>query len=482
MREELPEGWSNTTLAALFDFKYGKGLPQEKRNSNGSIKVYGSNGIVGLHDSAVTKGPAIVIGRKGSVGEIHYSPEACWPIDTTYFIDEYFGGLAPAYWLLYLKSLRLGEQEKSSAIPGISRNDIYAISISIPPLAEQLRIAATLKRLLGRVETCRERLDKFPILLERFKQSILNVACSGRLTGEWREKHPQLEPAMRTLTRIHNDHEKHGLGHGGQAAVPTDGVHTLAPEDHPGSWSVEELKWLCKPGKPITYGILKPGPDWPGGVPYIRVADFPRNKLAVAGVRRTNPAIARDYRRSILEAGDVLLSIRGTAGRVCRVPSELAGGNITQDTARISVHPNMSAEYVELYLKSTSVQRRLDAAMKGVAVRGVNIGDVRALQIAVPPIEEQFEIVRRVRRLMSFSERIEMRLEKVTKNAKKLTQAIFAKAFRGDMVPTEAELARHEARGYEPAYELLERIAAERNGLTSKHGLKGSPAKTVPSE
>src|SRR5260221_8411502 len=105
MIDELPQGWTSIALGDLFDFKYGKGLPQEKRKGSGSVSVYGSNGVVGVHNASVTNGPTIVIGRKGSVGEVHLSPKGCWPIDTTYFIDDFPGNLPPTYWALYLKSL-----------------------------------------------------------------------------------------------------------------------------------------------------------------------------------------------------------------------------------------------------------------------------------------------------------------------------------------------------------------------------------------
>ncbi len=189
MSDELPKGWATATLGGLFDFKYGKGLLRENRNGKGSFKVYGSNGVVGVHNKAVTKGPTIIVGRKGSVGEVHFSPEPCWPIDTAYFIDEFPPGSPPTYWALYLKSLRLGQQEKSSAIPGISRDDVYDNEVPIPPLAEQRRIVAKLETLLGKVDASQQRLAKIPVLLKRFRQSVLAAACSGRLTADWREEH-----------------------------------------------------------------------------------------------------------------------------------------------------------------------------------------------------------------------------------------------------------------------------------------------------
>jgi hypothetical protein len=93
MTDELPQGWASIALGDLFDFKYGKGLPQEKRNCSGSVNVYGSNGVVGVHNAAVTCGPTIIVGRKGSVGEVHLSTEAVGqstpPISSTSFSPIY---------------------------------------------------------------------------------------------------------------------------------------------------------------------------------------------------------------------------------------------------------------------------------------------------------------------------------------------------------------------------------------------------------
>ncbi len=80
----LPEGWVYCKIGDILKVNYGKGLKEVKRNP-GNISVYGSNGIVGQHNIALTKGPTIIIGRKGSVGAVHFSKEPCWPIDTTLF-------------------------------------------------------------------------------------------------------------------------------------------------------------------------------------------------------------------------------------------------------------------------------------------------------------------------------------------------------------------------------------------------------------
>ena len=348
---------------------------------------------------------------------------------------------------------------------------LEGIELPLPPLTEQERIVEKIDQILACVNAARERLTRAPVIVKRFRQAVLAAACCGRLTADYREKHSDLGSVSALLQQMHKSHEELP-GRRGNAAEPTDGVHDLTAEEIPSSWGIEELKFLCEPGRPITYGILKPGPHQPDGVPYIRVADFPGNRLSLQGIRKTTHKIAEEYRRSTLKAGDVLLSIRGTVGRVCRVPLELAGANITQDTARIAVHSAMLAEYVEIYLQSRRTQKRFEAAMKGVAVRGINIGDVRAVQVAVPQKAEQIEIVRRVEALFKLASAIEQRIAVAMVRADKLTQAILARAFRGELVPTEAELARREGRSYEPASELLERIRAQRRASESNTRVK----------
>jgi type I restriction enzyme S subunit len=77
---------------------------------------------------------------------------------------------------------------------------------------------------------------------------------------------------------------------------------------------------------------------------------------------------------------------------------------------------------------------------------------------AVPSLSEQEEIVRRTGALLSVADRIEERHEKAKAQVDRLTQSVLAKAFRGELVPTEAELARRGGREYETAEELLARI------------------------
>jgi type I restriction enzyme S subunit len=96
------------------------------------------------------------------------------------------------------------------------------------------------------------------------------------------------------------------------------------------------------------------------------------------------------------------------------------------------------------------------------------LDNIRETAVGLPPVEEQAEIMRRVEALFALSDAIEKRVILAAIRAGKLTQAILAKAFRGELVPTEAELARREGREYEPASVLLERIRKQRLAAATK--------------
>ena len=144
-------GWKTVTLGEFAPFTYGKGLPVGKRNSLGAIPVFGSNGIVGYHDSSLTDGPTIIIGRKGTVGAVHYSPIPCWPIDTTFFITGSDSALV-RFKYYALSMMGLERMNSDSAVPGLNRSAAHARTLLLPGESEQRSIAHILGTLDDKIE------------------------------------------------------------------------------------------------------------------------------------------------------------------------------------------------------------------------------------------------------------------------------------------------------------------------------------------
>jgi type I restriction enzyme S subunit len=137
----MPE-WTDVVLGAEIDLAYGKSLPAHTRQA-GHFEVFGSNGRVGHHTQPLIRGPGIIVGRKGSVGEIVYSASDFWPIDTTYYVVN--KGRHDWRFLYHLlSSLGLDKLNSHSAVPGLNREDVYSIPTKLPPKAEQEQIALSL--------------------------------------------------------------------------------------------------------------------------------------------------------------------------------------------------------------------------------------------------------------------------------------------------------------------------------------------------
>ena len=118
--------WRESQVGDEIELAYGKSLPANARE-RGVVGVFGSNGCVGSHSTALISGPGIVVGRKGSVGKVVYSHEDFWPIDTTYYVvnkndhDWRFLNHLLSY-------VRLDRLNTHSAVPGLNREIAYSIA------------------------------------------------------------------------------------------------------------------------------------------------------------------------------------------------------------------------------------------------------------------------------------------------------------------------------------------------------------------
>ena len=189
---EIPDHWEISKLKRVTNFIYGDSLPNENRKE-GVIPVYGSNGIVGYHDNSISKSPCIIVGRKGSYGKINYSYEECFPIDTTYFIDE-TATEKDLRWLYYLLfTLNLDSFSKDSAVPGLSREDAYERYVILPSKEEQKSIAIFLDKKTKQVNNLIQKKQKQIELLKEQRMAIINHAVTKGLNPNVKMKDSGIE-------------------------------------------------------------------------------------------------------------------------------------------------------------------------------------------------------------------------------------------------------------------------------------------------
>ncbi len=331
----MTAAWPEVTLGEVCEFRYGKALPAHDR-VGGDFGVFGSNGQVGRHDKPLTAGSTIIVGRKGSFGEVTYSEDACWPIDTTYFVDA-TATEADLRWLYYrLKALPLTSLNRAAAVPGLNRADAYSLRLLLPPLQEQRRIASLLDAADCIAHSRREALTSLDHLIS---------AVSGR----WFD-----EPAP---------------------VVPL-GDHVRFLTSGARGWA----KYYAE-----------------RGARFVRSLDVRMNEIASTDAVYVDAPNSAEARRIRIEAGDVLLTITGSRiGRAAEAPCDLAGAYISQHVAIIRADENrLLPGYLALWLTHPAHgQRQIAARQYGQTKPGLNFDQIRSFQLPVPELSRQQALLR----------------------------------------------------------------------------------------
>jgi type I restriction enzyme S subunit len=175
---QTPAGWTTEPIKNRLRLEYGTGLTDLERTP-GSYPVYGSNGRIGTHRDYLIEGPGILVGRKGSVGEVHFSNAGFWPIDTVYYVRR----LGDDDWrfLFYLLDyLSLGQLNAATGVPGLTRRDAHYMLGSFPPLPEQREVAATLGLADEAIQLARAKVETARQLKSALMQKLFVRGVPGR--------------------------------------------------------------------------------------------------------------------------------------------------------------------------------------------------------------------------------------------------------------------------------------------------------------
>ena len=127
--EGKPIGWVIRRVEDFLELAYGKSLPAKKRIL-GKIPVYGSGGLTGMHDTALAEGPAVIVGRKGTVGSLYWEDRPVFPIDTVFYVVPRIGSVLFSYHLL--AALPLRDMNTDAAVPGLNRKNAYRLQFPQP--------------------------------------------------------------------------------------------------------------------------------------------------------------------------------------------------------------------------------------------------------------------------------------------------------------------------------------------------------------
>ena len=174
----IPACWDVVRLGDAVTLQRGMDLPEERR-IQGTIPIYGSNGIQAFHNSSPIEGPGVITGRSGSIGHVHYSESSYWPLNTTLYVRDFHGNY-PRFVYHFLSTLGLKRFAASTGVPSLNRNFVHPVPVAVPPLVEQRVAAEALDGVDEAIERGRTQTD----MLRSLKSSAADVLLTGRVRVE----------------------------------------------------------------------------------------------------------------------------------------------------------------------------------------------------------------------------------------------------------------------------------------------------------
>lgn len=226
---------------------------------------------------------------------------------------------------------------------GLGQYALDNIDIPVPPLTSQNAIAAFLDHETAKIDALIDKQEQLIATLREERQSVVSSALSG---------------------------------------YPTIPLHRLVD-----------------PARPMSYGILQCGEHVEDGIPYIGPSDMPGrgDSPALDRLRRTSPEIADQYRRSVVQGGDIVVSIGPAYGKVALLTDDLSGSNLTQDTVRVApVQPSIDPDFLVWALGSYEAESFWDAEITGATFRRLNLGTLGQTPIPLPDLTTQQDIRNRL--------------------------------------------------------------------------------------
>ena len=353
-----------TQLRRLARLEYGDALATETR-LEGEVPVMSSGGVTGRHNQANTLAPAIIIGRKGSYGSVHWTDVSAFVIDTAYYIDARATG-CDLRWLYYvLRSADLRVASQDVGVPGLSRAAVYDIELPTPPPLQEQRLTADLLdeqvALLDRTVALRQKQEA--LLLARRAAGVLAAVTglghnSGQVPGllPWADQSAAAWPVAKIA-----HHARLGSGH-----TPS--------RSRPEWWTDCTIPW-------VTTGEV-----WQMRTDRLEDITDTREKISLLGLENSS---AKLHPRGTV----VLCRTAASAGYSAVMGADMA---TSQDLMTWTCEPTLNPYYLLWCLRAMRGDL-LSRLATGSTHKTIYVPDIQTLRIPVPPRAEQDAIVARIR-------------------------------------------------------------------------------------
>ncbi|TLF47112.1 restriction endonuclease subunit S [Maribacter aurantiacus] len=146
----MPENWKTYKLGKVATLQRGFDLPSRKR-VHGKYPIIAASGFTAWHNEYKVKGPGVITGRSGTLGQVFYEVDDFWPLNTSLWVKKFHGN-HPHFIYYFLQTLNFNEFNSGTSVPTLNRNDVHSLDVTIPEIKEQKAIANILSALDDKIE------------------------------------------------------------------------------------------------------------------------------------------------------------------------------------------------------------------------------------------------------------------------------------------------------------------------------------------
>lgn len=384
--------WKEASLGEIVELKRGYDLPKNKRVS-GIVPIVSSSGVSDFHAEAMVKGPGVITGRYGTIGEVYYVSEDYWPLNTTLYVRD-FKGNHPRFISYLLKTLDFQAYSDKGAVPGLNRNHLHLARVRIPRLATQKCIAGILSSIDLKIDMNR-RINQ---TLEAMAQAIfkswfidfdpvkakISAIAEGRdplraamsaISGKFEIDLDALLPEQyaqlaETAARFPDEMEVPELGR-----IPKGWSHKMLAQltDKIGSGSTP------RGGKEVYLDE---------GVALIRSQNVYDSLFVWEGLARISDDAATQLKGVTVQEDDVLLNITGASIlRTCVVEPDALPARVNQHVAIIRAKAGVPPRFIHMHLLRPDIKSYLLGLNAGASREAITKGHIEALTLLTPDPE-----------------------------------------------------------------------------------------------
>jgi restriction endonuclease S subunit len=323
---------------------------------------------------------------------------------------------------------RLGSDGTTQRIR-LQKDKFFNQVIDLPPLREQQKFIDKFKQLKSINTNLYEEIQTQQILLKKLRQSILQEAIEGKLTAEWRAEHPDVEPASVLLEKIKAEKERLVKEKKIKKQKPLPPISDEEkPFEIPEGWEWCRLQDVANK---IHYGFNASAKPEKSDVKLLRITDIQNNTVNWKTVPGCD-YLEKDLKSYSLNNNDILIArTGGTIGKSYIVKDINVISLFASYLIRIVPNFKLNADFLKLFFESPFYWKQLHEAAWGAGQPNVNGTSLSKLALALPPIEEQKEIVKKIESLFKICDALEEQIEQSKADSEMLMQAILREAFEG---------------------------------------------------